>query len=119
MRKIHEKNSKALSVPIFQHPLKIVRSGELIMTLINNYTETQIEQIIKEHIVQKLMYRGTDVILSNEVPLIEAGILDSMSIFRLASFLEEKFGFTLNPEEFLMENFETVNAIKSLVFRKL
>ncbi|MFN6561436.1 MAG: acyl carrier protein [Nostoc sp. ChiSLP01] len=85
----------------------------------NNYTEAQIEQIIKEHIVQNFMYNRSDISLSNEMLLIEAGIIDSISLFKLASFLEEKFGFTLNSKELLLENFESVNAIKHLVIKKI
>ncbi|UKO95762.1 acyl carrier protein [Nostoc sp. UHCC 0870] len=86
---------------------------------INNYTDAEIEQIIKEHIVQKFMYNRPDATLSNDIPLILEGIIDSMSLFKLANFLEEKFGFTFNPDEFSTENFETVNAVKSLVIKKM
>lgn len=86
---------------------------------INNYTDAEIEQIIKEHIVQKFMYNRPDAILSNDIPLILEGIIDSMSLFKLANFLEEKFGVTFNPDEFSTENFETVNAVKSLVIKKM
>ena len=89
------------------------------MTAINKYTEAQIEQIIKEHIVQNFMYDRPDGVLSNDLSIIEEGLIDSLGIFRLASFLEEKFGITLNPEEFLLENFETVNVIKSFVISRL
>ncbi|WP_066382151.1 MULTISPECIES: acyl carrier protein [unclassified Anabaena] len=86
---------------------------------INNYTDSQIEQIIKDHIVQKFMYNQPHVNLDNDLPLIAEGIIDSMSLFKLAGFLEEKFGFTLNPDEFVTDNFATVNAVKSLVVKKM
>ncbi|WP_414567471.1 acyl carrier protein [Nostoc sp. CCY 9925] len=85
----------------------------------NKYTEAEIERIIKEHIVQNFMYNRGDRNFSNEMLLIEAGIIDSISIFKLASFLEEKFGFTLNSKELLLDNFESVNAIKHLVVKKV
>ncbi|BAY80200.1 hypothetical protein NIES25_66880 (plasmid) [Nostoc linckia NIES-25] len=85
----------------------------------NKYTEAEIEKIIKEHIVQNFMYNKSDINFSNEMLLIEAGIIDSISIFKLASFLEEKFGFTLNSKELLLDNFESVNAIKHLVVKKV
>ncbi|MDZ8027239.1 MAG: acyl carrier protein [Nostoc sp. DedQUE01] len=85
----------------------------------NKYTEAEIEQIIKEHIIQNFMYNRSNINFSNEMLLIEAGIIDSISIFKLASFLEEKFGFTLNSKELLLDNFESVNAIKHLVVQKV
>lgn len=86
---------------------------------LNKYTEEEIENIIKEHIVQNYMYNRPDVNLSNDLHLIEAGIIDSISIFKLASFLEGKFGFTLNSKELSIDNFETVNTMKSLVAKKV
>lgn len=89
------------------------------MTAVNKYTEAQIEQMIKDYILKEFMYDRADGILSNYLLLLEEGIIDSLGIFKLASFLEEKFGVTLNPEEFLLENFGTVNAIKSFVISRL
>jgi|JFJP01.1.fsa_nt_gi Acyl carrier protein len=89
------------------------------MTAVNKYTEAQIEEIIKEHIVQNFMYDRPDGIFSNDLPLLEEGIIDSLGILKLASFLEEKFGVTLNPEELLLENLGTVNAIKSFIISRL
>jgi acyl carrier protein len=89
------------------------------MTEVKKYTEDQIVDKIKEHIVKEFFYDRPNDVLLNDSPLIEAGMNDSLGIFLLAEFLEKEFGFTLNPEEFLLENFETVNAIKSLVVSKL
>ncbi len=89
------------------------------MTDVNKQTELQIEQIIKEHIIQMFMYDIPDAVLSNDLSLFEEGIVDSLGIFRLGNFLEERFGITINPEEYLLDNFETVNAIKSFAFSKM
>jgi acyl carrier protein len=83
------------------------------------YTEEQIEALIKEQIAQEFMYdRDTDV-LTNDYPLIEQGIIDSMGIMRMINFLEEQFGITVEPEDFLLEFFETVTAIKLFTIAKL
>ena len=49
--------------------------------------------------------------------LIEQGILDSIEILNLVSFLEEQFGISLPIDEFVPENFQTPEAIASLVRR--
>jgi acyl carrier protein len=89
------------------------------MDSIKPYTEQQIEQTIKEYILQEVMYETTDVVLSKDLLLLQNRILDSMSILQLQAFLEEKFNFTISSEEVLPENFETVNTIKSFVISKL
>ncbi|NET59030.1 MAG: acyl carrier protein [Symploca sp. SIO2E6] len=89
------------------------------MNLTKDYNEQQLEQIIKDHIVKEFMYNKSDVLLSNDLPLIKEGIIDSMGIFQLINFIEQQFGFTLNPEEVSRKNFQTINAIKSFVITKL
>ncbi|TAE60493.1 MAG: acyl carrier protein [Nostocales cyanobacterium] len=83
------------------------------------YTEQNIEQAIKDYILRDIMYEMNDVALVNDLPLIQNRILDSMSMLKLQSFLEEEFNLTINPEEVLPDNFETVNNLTSFVMKKL
>ena len=82
------------------------------------YDTEHIGQIIKEYITKELAYGRSDLDLTDEFPLIEQSIIDSMGIFRLMTFMEEEFGLVLEPEELRLENFESVQAIKSLVLSK-
>ena len=50
--------------------------------------------------------------------LIEKGLLDSMAIVKLISFLEERFRVELSDDEFDPDHFETITAIAELVARK-
>jgi acyl carrier protein len=52
-----------------------------------------------------------------DTELIGLGILDSIEILNLVSFLEERFGVTLPIEEFIPENFQSPRAIADLVVR--
>ena len=83
-------------------------------------TETgdTIKARIREHLQEEFLYNSPAVKLTDASPLIEEGIVDSMGIFRLISFLEEAFDVHLNPEEIMLENFETVNAIATFVTEK-
>ncbi|MCC5637003.1 acyl carrier protein [Nostoc sp. CHAB 5844] len=89
------------------------------MSTVKKYTAIEIEQIIKDYIINEFLYDKPNIVLSNDLPLIESGMNDSLGIFILADFITKKFGITLNTEELLLENFGTVNAIKSLIMSKL
>ena len=89
------------------------------MSYTQSYTESQIEQIVKDYIVKEFMYERNNGVLSNDLNLIKARIVDSTGIISLIYFVEDKFGFNLNLEEESLDNFATVNAIKSLVIAKL
>ena len=73
---------------------------------------------IKQFINESFLYDRPELLLTNDIPLIEQGIIDSMGIFRLITFLEEAFGFTVEPTEIVIENFESVAAIATMVSRK-
>lgn len=56
--------------------------------------------------------------LTAESALIDAGLIDSLSIFRLIVFIEQEFGTSVVDEDITLENFETLKAIARLVQAK-
>lgn len=53
--------------------------------------------------------------VGDEDDLIDSGVVDSLGIFQLIAFLEERFGIKIGDEEITPENFGTVAAIDRLV----
>ena len=51
--------------------------------------------------------------------LLERGLLDSMALVKLISFLEERFGVELSDDEFDPDHFETLDAIAEMVDGKV
>jgi len=78
-----------------------------------------IEQVIKDYIVKEFMYNESGKVLDNDLPIIQEGIVDSLGIFKLVGFIEEQFGIKIQPDDIVLENFETVRAIQGLVTTKL
>jgi acyl carrier protein len=56
--------------------------------------------------------------LTDAVPLISTGILDSIAVLKLVLFLEEQFGITLEAHEAAVENMNTIADIARLVESK-
>ena len=56
--------------------------------------------------------------LTTESPLIDAGLIDSLSIFRLIVFVEQEFDISVVDEDITLENFETLKAIARLIQAK-
>ena len=77
------------------------------------------EQIV-EHIGQEHSAGMSNArTLDHQTRLIEEDIIDSLGIFVLVEFLERRFGIIIDPEEMVLENFETVDAIARMVEQKL
>ena len=78
------------------------------------FSEEKIEQIISEKIFG-LTYKK---ITSANEELVDSGILSSITIAELAVELEKEFAVSISFMEVTKENFKTVNAIKTLLFKK-
>ena len=50
--------------------------------------------------------------------LLEAGIIDSMTMVDLITFLESKYGVAVDEDDMIPEHFDTVDAIVSFVSGK-
>ena len=57
--------------------------------------------------------------LSDEDSLTDAGIVDSLAVFRLVSFLEETFSVSIADEDIVIENFDSIDKINRLLTSKL
>ena len=79
---------------------------------------SDVRERIREHIRKEFAYDSDSKMVADDQSLIEAGIIDSLGIFLMISFLEEKLGVKVDPEEVVIENFESVDSITALVESK-
>lgn len=76
------------------------------------------QAIIERFILDELLLGvGRDSIGSDE-DLISTRILDSLALMRLIFFIEERFNVTVDDEELVPNNFQTINHIVVLIERK-
>ena len=54
----------------------------------------------------------------HQTRLLDSGLLDSLGILDVVGFLEESFGITLNDDELLPENFQTIDHLVAFAARK-
>ncbi|MBI3995013.1 MAG: acyl carrier protein [Nitrospirae bacterium] len=78
-----------------------------------------IEEKIRTYIMKELMHDHAQMELKRDVSLIDGGIIDSLGLFKLVSFIEEEFRITVEPHEVRTDNFETLAVVTDLVRKKL
>lgn len=76
--------------------------------------EALVEKFIREDL---LMGSGPDKI-DPDTSLLESGLIDSLTLLRLITFIEEEFGVKIEDDEVMPEYFDTLTAIRELVERK-
>jgi acyl carrier protein len=73
------------------------------------------KDIIKNFIYNNIIMDGDKIEFGYEESLIETGIIDSLAIVKIITFLEIEFRIKINDEDILPENFESVIAMSDFI----
>ncbi len=68
-------------------------------------------ELIKNYILQNYPTASDDI--SGDTDLIETGILDSMGIIELVSYLEKEFSLSFPDDDITVDNFGSIDKIVS------
>lgn len=80
--------------------------------------ELEIHRAVKDFILREFLPNETADNLKDSTELIATGIIDSIATLRLVAFLEVAFAIRIAPEEAILENLHTIEAIATMVHRK-
>lgn len=53
--------------------------------------------------------------LTDDLPLLETGVVDSLGILDLVAFIEDEFGVAADDDDLIPENFETIQSMARFV----
>ena len=76
-----------------------------------------IQEQIRDYIIENFLF-GSDS-LRDEDAFLEHGVVDSTGVLELVLFAEETFGITVDDQEILPENFDSIGNLARYVTRKL
>lgn len=78
---------------------------------------TEIKQTIKTFITENFLF-GNDEGLTDDTSFLEEGIIDSTGVLELVTYLEEEFNITIDDEELIPENLDSINNITAFLQKK-
>ena len=76
------------------------------------------EQQIRDLIVANLKWKGSPKDLTDDYPLIEHHVIDSLGMLELIGLLETEFGIAVDDEDLVPTNFASIEAIAAFVESK-
>lgn len=79
---------------------------------------TSLEQSIRDFILAEFLPGEDPAQLTDNTPLVSAGILDSIATLRLVAFLEKTFSISMAAHETDAEHLDTIARIAHLVRAK-
>ncbi len=73
---------------------------------------------VREFIVENFLF-GDGEVLKEDTSFMEEGIIDSTGILELVFFLEETFSISVEDDELVPENMDSLRSIAGFIDRKL
>jgi acyl carrier protein len=85
---------------------------------VTNQSQSALKDQIREFIQVQLAEPKGITTFTDDESLMESGVVDSLGIFRLVSFLEEDLRVRVSDDEINADTLKSVNTIEELVLRK-
>ena len=76
---------------------------------------SQAVESVSNFIVTEIMHGAEGDALDPQLGLLEEGIIDSLGLQQIITFIEQQFKITIDDDDLMPENFESVNAIAELI----
>src|SRR5438045_3530797 len=80
--------------------------------------ETQIRERVRSFLQENFFYMRPDFELGDEDKLLERGVVDSMGVAEMVTFIQDEFGITVSDEDITEANLGSLRAIGRFVSQK-
>lgn len=79
----------------------------------------KIRKIIRAFIVDNFLFGVEDENFTNTISLLQTGFVDSTGFLEIVTFIEDEFGFKIDDNELVPDNFDSLENITSFITRRL
>ncbi len=76
---------------------------------------THIQETVRNYIVQERFAGAVPASFTDDFDLIESGLIDSLFMVGLITYLEREFPIEFRINDFVPKNFKSVNALSALI----
>ncbi len=83
-----------------------------------NNAVTSLEATLRNFILENYLFSDDETLLSNEQSFLESGILDSMGILELITFLDEELAIKVEASEMVPANLDSINNLLAFIAKK-
>jgi acyl carrier protein len=79
----------------------------------------QTAERVRDFLIEEAHWDGSRAELTDDLPLIETHVIDSMLLLRMVAWLESEYGIAIGDADVVPSNFGSIEKISSLVAAKL
>jgi acyl carrier protein len=76
-----------------------------------------IAQQLRQFIIENFLY-GQERAFADDASFLAEGIVDSTGVLQLVTFLEETYGITVDDEDLIPENLDSINCVTTYICGK-
>ena len=77
-----------------------------------------IREKVRAFVIENFLF-GNDEGLKDDTSFLDEGIIDSTGILELVSFVEEEFSMSVEDEELVPENLDSINNVVAYLEKKM
>ncbi|UCD13531.1 MAG: acyl carrier protein [Thermoplasmatales archaeon] len=89
------------------------------MTRRRKITNTDIKKKLKIYLRDKFLLGDDSKVLNDDESFLEKGVIDSTGVLELVSFIEETFKITVEDEELVPDNLDSLNKLTNYIKKKI
>jgi acyl carrier protein len=87
---------------------------EKVIRGMNSDIKTSVQTFVIDHFV-----KIPDMVVDDDMSFLESGLIDSMGALELVAFLEETFKFSVEDEEIIPENLDSISRLVKYINLKI
>ena len=82
-------------------------------------THFEIIRRVRQYVTENFLYMRPDFVFGDSDSLLESGIIDSMGVIELITFVQDEFGISVDDSEITEENLGSLASIARFTHTKL
>jgi acyl carrier protein len=75
--------------------------------------------IIRDYVARNLLFSDTGFNYDDDASFLDEGIIDSLGVIELVTFVESQFGVSVADHELVPDNFDSVKKLDAFIRSKL
>lgn len=92
---------------------------EVMMERTIKEIQNDIKVVLREFITESFLPSAGLDVFEDDASFMEEGIIDSTGVLELLEYIEDKFNITVEDEEVIPDNLDSLNKMVSFIERKL
>lgn len=78
----------------------------------------QLKTELRQYVIENFLFGQDSAVLTDDVSFLEQGLIDSTGVLEIVAHLEQTYRVSVEDEELIPLNFDSVNNLAAYVSRK-